>query len=74
MRVPLAFAWSHVVREYQAGLWVIKSPMMMLSQKVKIWREIGRSEGNRWDVNVNFGGDILDDGCNGEVLYDGEVS
>ena len=34
--VPLASASVHVVCEYQAGLWGLKSPiMMLLSQKLK---------------------------------------
>ena len=30
MTLPLASARSDVVREYQAGLWALKSPIMML--------------------------------------------
>ena len=36
IRVPLASASVLVVREYQAGLWALKSPMMMSPRELKI--------------------------------------
>ena len=42
--------------------------------KMKVWYEIGGTAGYRGDVNViNFKGDIVDGGCNGEVLSDGII-
>ena len=48
--------------------------IMELRKKVKVWCEIGETAGYRGDVNVmNVDRDIVDDGCNGEVLSDGVI-
>ena len=40
---------------------------------VKIWCEIGGTARDKENVNVmNVGGNIIDGGCNGEVISDGE--
>ena len=42
-----------------------------VKKKVKLWCEIGETTGNIGDVNVmNIDGDIVDDGCNGEMFGD----
>ena len=42
--------------------------------KMKVWYEIGGTAGYRGDVDVvHFKGDIVDGGCNGEVLSDGII-
>ena len=46
--------------------------IMDIRKRVKLWCEIGGTAENRWDVNVmNVEGDIVEGGCNGEVLSDG---
>ena len=48
--------------------------IMEVKKKVKVWSEIGGTAGYRGDVNVmNVDGDIVDGGCNGEVLSDGVI-
>ena len=53
MIVPLAAAWVFTVREYQAGLWTLKSPMTILSpcigveKKVKSGHKLGETGGVR---------------------------
>ena len=43
--------------------------IMEFRNKVEVWREIGRTGIDRWNVNImNVDGNILDDGCNGEML------
>ena len=42
-----------------------------VKKKVKVRYEIGRTTGYRGDVfNMNVDGDIVDGGCNGEMLSD----
>ena len=46
--------------------------MLLVEKEVKVWCEIGRTGGDKGDVNVmNVDWDIVDDGCNGEVLGSG---
>ena len=48
--------------------------IMEFRNKVEVWREIGRTGIDRWNVNImNVDGNILDDGCNGEMLGDGVI-
>ena len=43
-----------------------------IEKNVENWGEIGRTEGDRGDVNVmNVDGNIVDGGCYGEVLSGG---
>ena len=45
-----------------------------VKKKLKGWCEIGGTSGNRGDVNViNVDGDIVDGGCNEEMLSDGVI-
>ena len=40
-----------------------------VKKKVKVWCEIGGTAAHKGDVNVmNVDGDLVDDGCNGEVF------
>ena len=42
-----------------------------VEKEVKVWCEIGRTAGYRGDVNiVNVDGDIVNGGCEGELLSD----
>ena len=42
-----------------------------VKKKVKIWYETGGTTGYKGDVNIVIAdGDIVDGGCNGEVLND----
>ena len=58
---------------YQTGLWTLNFEashylvvITEVEKKMKAWREIGRTGGDRGDVNViDVDGDIGDDGCNG---------
>ena len=46
--------------------------MTKVKNKLKVWCEIGRTAGDKEDVNaMNVDGDIVYGGCNGEVLSDG---
>ena len=61
MRVPLTSAWVIEVREYQAGLWALKYPMMM-----SLW-ELKRRRGIWWTVGVRGEVDVVDV----DIVYDG---
>ena len=75
IRVPLASVSVLVVREYQAGLWALKSPMMNdvfiteVKKKVKVRCEIRDTTGYRGDVTIiNVDGGIVDGGCYDEFI------
>ena len=44
--------------------------IMEVENNMKIWRDIGRTGGNKGDVNhvMDVDGDMVDDGCNLEML------